>query len=203
MRILARFASVLFHPLIMPSLALLVVFQTGVYFPVLDYEQKRAIFLIVFLASFVIPLSFIPLFLLKGNRFNPEMPTTRERIKPFFLTSAVYLATWYFMRETGIPAFFSELMLSVALVVLLCSFVTIFWKISAHLSGAGGLTGLLFYISLQPIPDAMILLSAGFLMSGLLATSRIWLGAHRPAEAYAGFLLGFTVVSGSLFILAA
>jgi membrane-associated phospholipid phosphatase len=202
MKTLSRFLSVLFHPLIMPTLGLLVIFLSGLNFTFFSFEQKRAILLIVFLSTSIIPLSFIPFFLLKKPGFRIEMDSARDRLLPFFLTSFIYFIAWFFLWKIGIPELLLHYVFASALAVLFTSIITGFWKISAHMVGIGGIAGLILYLSFYFNAD--VFLSAIFILflAGIIGSARLTLKAHIPEQIYTGFLLGFVTVLLTLVILA-
>ena len=68
------------------------------------------------------------------------------------------------------------------------------WKISAHLSGIGGLTGGIFGYSYFLGINPLGLLVAMLVLSALTALSRIELKAHTPGQTLAGFTVGFLMV---------
>lgn len=202
MKSLSRLLSVLFHPLIMPTLGLLVIFLSGLNFTFFSFEQKRAILLIVSLSTFVIPLSFMPFFLLKKTEFKIEMDSARDRLLPFFLTSFIYFVAWFFLQKIGIPKFLLHYILASALAVLFTSIITGFWKISAHMAGIGGIAGLILYLSFYFNADVFLPAVFIFLLTGIIGSARLTLKAHSPGQIYAGFLLGFGTVLSTLVILA-
>ena len=67
------------------------------------------------------------------------------------------------------------------------------WKISSHMIGIGGITGLIFALSfrLQVLP--IIYMISVFLISGLVGYSRLKLNAHNPAQLYSGYLMSFFI----------
>jgi membrane-associated phospholipid phosphatase len=83
---------------------------------------------------------------------------------------------------------------AVSVCIGLVTLITLFWKISAHAVGTGGLLGFLFGIvySFAAVellyPTLVCVLAAGLLLS-----ARLYLNAHTPAEVGAGFLLGLTI----------
>ena len=77
--------------------------------------------------------------------------------------------------------------------------VNIFWKISAHMVGIGGLLGIMITISSRLQINLHYLLIALVLIAGLVAFSRLKLNEHNSAQIYCGFLLGL-VIQVVLFI---
>ena len=66
----------------------------------------------------------------------------------------------------------------------------IYYKISMHAIGMGGLLGLFLVIMQQ---NTMLMtgpLTVALLIAGLVCTSRMIVSDHRPKEIYAGLLVG-------------
>ena len=78
--------------------------------------------------------------------------------------------------------------------MLFLSFISYFWKISAHLVGWGGLVGLILILSLRFNTDLMLFLILAILSSGFIGFARLKLEAHNPLQVYSGFLLGFVIM---------
>jgi len=201
MKITARLISVIFHPLVMPVIGLLILYQSGLDFTFFTWEQKRAVFLIVLLSTLIIPLSFIPLFLLKKTCFEIEMHIRRDRILPFFITSLIYLFTWYFMKRIGIPALLVNYIFASGIAVLFSAVITVFWKISIHMIGIGGNTGLLVFISHYFYADVFILVLISFLLAGITGTARMVLNAHSISQLFTGYILGIMTIPVVLALL--
>jgi membrane-associated phospholipid phosphatase len=76
----------------------------------------------------------------------------------------------------------------------LLTLITSFWKISAHQTAMGGWVAVVAVLSTkftsEPLFYYLLLI---ILLSGLFGTARLYLNAHRPAEIYGGFLLGFGI----------
>jgi len=78
--------------------------------------------------------------------------------------------------------------------VILLTGITFFWKMSAHMTGIGGLLAVLGVLGIYfPSLNLAYLLVATLLVGGLVASARLYLDAHRPAEVYVGLLVGFAI----------
>lgn len=198
MRIIARLISGIFHPLVMPTMGLLVLFLSGLDFTFFTWEQKRAVFLIVLLSTFIIPLSFMPFFMLRKAGFQIEMHSKRDRILPFFLTTLTYFFAWYFLRRIGVPVLLANYIFASAVAVFFSALITLFWKISIHMIGIGGITGLLFFISHYFFADVSSLSMFGFLLAGIIGSCRLLLNAHSLSQIFAGYFLGFFTIPSVL-----
>jgi len=69
--------------------------------------------------------------------------------------------------------------------------ITIKWKISGHTAALGALLGTLITLNLKYSMNFLGMIIAILLISGAVASSRIYLEKHNPAQVYAGFGLGF------------
>ena len=67
----------------------------------------------------------------------------------------------------------------------------IYFKISMHAIGMGGLVGIAFVIMQQNTMLMTWPLSAALLIAGLVCTSRLLISDHTQKEIYAGLLVGF------------
>ncbi|MCF6222961.1 MAG: hypothetical protein L3J34_04455 [Flavobacteriaceae bacterium] len=63
-------------------------------------------------------------------------------------------------------------------------------KTSLHTLGLGGILGFVIVMSYDYHLNFNLIISLLFLISGLVAVSRLKLNAHRPKEVYIGFLIG-------------
>jgi len=196
----ARIVSVLFHPLIMPTLGFLLMFNSGTYLAYLPFEYKKMVILIVFLCTFIIPLSILPFFLYQKIIKDINMSTTRERFAPLVI-SFVFLALCYFLlRRIPIPPDYLNFCLGCAISVFIVLLVISKWKISLHMAGIGGLAGLITYLIIKMQIDLGFYLIITILAAGLTGTARLILDAHKPFEIYSGFLTGLILISSAMFI---
>lgn len=121
-----------------------------------------------------------------------KMERTQDRRIPFLLTAFLYFITYWFFESISFPEFYLKIFLAATAVVMILSalvFLNIKW--SAHLSAMGGIIGMLVVVDQTFNFNITILLIVLILLSGLLASARLVLGAHRIHELAFGFLLGF------------
>ena len=72
--------------------------------------------------------------------------------------------------------------------------ISYFWKISIHMAGMGGITGLLFMLCHQLDCNLFVPISLAIFFSGLVGSSRLIAGSHKPAQIYVGYLLGLATM---------
>jgi hypothetical protein len=68
--------------------------------------------------------------------------------------------------------------------------ITLFWNVSIYMIAMGALTGALFGVSLAISINMLPFILMVVLLSGMTGFSMLALNRHRPAEIYAGYLIG-------------
>ncbi len=190
---LATTISYLFHPLFIPSFGLWLIFHTHSYINfVIPSDLQKALYIVVFIATFVFPFLSALLLLSLGRIRSLEMESPEERRTLYLLTAIYYLLGYYVLvSKVSLPQQINILLLGANAVILLTLIVNLVWKISAHAIGIGGLTGALLGFSNQLHVNVLPELILVFLIAGFIGYSRLRLKAHIPSQVYAGYLLGF------------
>lgn len=116
----------------------------------------------------------------------------RERTLPYTYTSVCY-GFWccFLSRLLHMPLCIVLIAVGATLSLVLVTLINRRWKISAHLSGMGGLLGGIasYLLCIAHIP-AIGLVCAMLTLTLLLMYARIYLRAHTPEQVVAGLLLG-------------
>lgn len=193
-RYLALAASFLFHPLFMPLAGFVYLMFSGSYISLLPHEIKRILLLVIGANTLGLPLLMMPLFLQFGVIKSFSMESNRERIVPLAFILIPYIFTYYFLNRLPIPPVIGRFMLGVIVAIIATLIISIWWKISIHMIGIGGLAGFLTGFSIKYYSDVTAILILTILVAGMLAASRMYLRAHRPLQVYVGFVLGFTIL---------
>ena len=190
MKLFANITSILFHPLLMITYGMILALSFT-YLAIYPLSMKLVIAGGAFISTAVMPGFFILLFVKSGAAGDLELTDRKERFVPYFIFIVSIGACFYLMLKLMLPVWILVLLGATAISLLIGMAINIFWKISAHLMGIGGLIGAIMGICRlhQQNPYwAFILL---FIIAGLVGTSRIFLGRHTPMQVYAGFILGF------------
>jgi hypothetical protein len=192
-RAIALVISIVFQPLIVPTLVFgLILFGVPEASSV-PASFKLRIFYLIVLSTLVIPMLTIFGLRLSGTVKSLHMHTIKDRAIPFSVTTVYFLMTVYFMFKINEldPILWQSLGV-IALVVLVLTVVTFFWKMSAHMTGIGGLVAIVVVLGLK-FTNFQVLypLLLSLLLSGVVGSSRLYLDAHKPVEIYAGFIFGF------------
>jgi membrane-associated phospholipid phosphatase len=156
-------------------------------------RAQLIIYAIILVFTFLLPL-LNALYLLKtGYVSSLKMEMKEERRIPYLGTAIFYFAGLTFMLKWDVWALSKMLMLGATILATTVLLINIFWKISSHMVGIGGLCGIMIVISSRLQINILPLLIMLFLIAGLVAFSRLKLNAHTPAQVYVGFLIGVGV----------
>jgi membrane-associated phospholipid phosphatase len=209
---LARIVSVLFHPLLVLSYALLVLMAANPYaFGARNPGDRPAmlLFISVFTTSFALPAFGTALMKPLGLIKSLQMEDKLERTGPYILSGVFYLWLFKNLDATGqAPALFNAFALGATIALFFAFFINIFTKISAHAVGMGGFTAMMLLTGITwtgttlgiPAFGGTLLLSANALLAiaivlaGLVGAARLALGAHTPADLYRGYAAGMAAV---------
>ncbi len=186
--------SILFHPLIMPTLGLLLLLNSGTYLSLLDPAAKRAILFVMALGTLFFPLMMIPIFYYRKLVTSLQNATREERILPQLIILILYIITFVYFVRLPLSRVIHAYVLAVVLTLSVVLILNFLLKLSLHTAAIGGLTGLiiaLIFLYDTPLQTPLILT---FLAGGITASSRLALGRERGVEVYAGYLVGLVVV---------
>jgi hypothetical protein len=189
----ARITSIIFHPLLIPTIGFLLLFSSGLYFAVIPWNLKRFILLVVFISTCLIPLISIGL-LSVSPRFDIKMEKGTDRVLPLIFSSiSFYMGYLILGRIQSFPVFQVFLVASI-LVQIALVIISLQWKISAHAAAIGGLVGGFFALSIRLQENPVFILILLILISGIVCTSRLILQKHTNSQVYSGFLLGLLIM---------
>lgn len=207
LRALAKTFSIVFHPLLIVTYMLVLMLLMNPYqFGVNNIADQGKFVLLVFLSTFLMPAFAVFMMKSLGMVKSMELNDRYERIGPYILTGMFYL--WMFVNfkhNTLIPKPFVVAMLGSVIGLFAAFFFNNFTKVSTHAVGVGGLTGMAamnslffnfdtFTVNLGPLGlfevSNNFVLMAVIVLSGLVCTSRLLLGAHTEKQLYGGFAIG-------------
>lgn len=190
----ARVTSILFHPLLIPTFGFLLLFNSGFYFSILPWSVEKFILLVVFISTCVLPAFSIGLLSL-SPKFDVNMGKNTDRVLPLMISSVFYYLGYLILQRLPVFPIYNLFMIASILVQFGLLVISLKWKISAHSAAIGGLVGGFFGLSFRLQENPILILIALILVAGMVGTARLILGKHTSLQVYAGFLLGFLVMS--------
>ncbi|MGB3074047.1 MAG: hypothetical protein WBB36_01930 [Chitinophagales bacterium] len=191
MQLSAKFISYIFHPLILPTYAFLLIYCTNpLLFSSYDSGELVKIFLTVFINTFLFPVIAILLIWKLGFVASLEMESQQERLVPYITSGAMYIWTYVVFRKSGLPEILSIVVLGATITLFACFMITIFKKVSIHAASMSCLFILTFAMCLLSQTDYSFLLMAMALTAGIVGSSRLLTGAHDLNEISLGYFIG-------------
>ena len=189
----AKVISIVFHPVLVPTLGVLLMLNSGFYFSMLSWEAKRYILLVVFFTTSILPMLAVSIMAI-NPRFDINMSKSTDRVFPQLAASIFYYIGFVLLGKVNLFPVFKLFMLASVLVIVALLLISFKWKISNHMAAIGAVAGLFFALSfrkgLNPVYSLLIII----LVSGLIGTARLVLKKHSIGEIIAGYALGFIVL---------
>ena len=187
---LHKFISTILHPTVLPTVGAFLYF----IFVTQTFEKRLQLIVLglIFVLTYIVPI--LLLFFLKNFGFikDFQVSTIKERRVPVILMILIL----YFLGNTiiqipmirNLGILFYGTSLSLICIYVLFS---IKLKSSLHLVSMGNMLGFfLIMTNVNNLSISFIIILLIFL-SGILASSRLYLKAHTPIELLIGFFLGF------------
>jgi hypothetical protein len=198
---LAKFFSVVFHPLLIPTWTYLaLIWQGNLLLLRIPFNLVWTLGGLIFSTTFVLPTAIILLMLRFKMISSLSMPLRSERIGPMIVTAVFFYMTYYLLKQLQIAPIMYLYMLGATLLSVISAAITLWWKISLHSIGLGALVGAFAGLAILSPANYSFLLIVSLLIAGITASSRLILSAHRPAEIYVGFTTGSSLMF-ALFVL--
>ncbi|HUS01165.1 MAG TPA: hypothetical protein VMY77_05535 [Chitinophagaceae bacterium] len=190
----AKFFSYLFHPLFIPLyVGWYLVFIHHSYFAGFGEQARTWVMLRIVLNMVFFPA--ITVFLLKGVGFIESifLKKQKDRIIPY-MASGIFFFWMYlvFHNQPEIPKILTAFTFGVFLASSLALLANIYFKISMHAIGCGGMLGLMIVVLYDSATSPFTLpLIIAILITGIVCTSRLIVSDHSQNDIYLGLLVGF------------
>lgn len=194
----ARTLSTLFSPFYASEWILFVLFFFS-YLRLLPISYRLMILVMVYVFTVLIPRFGINVFRVLNRWTHWQLSHREHRHMPYLLTVLSYSVCLYIMTTLNVVMFIRGVVMAALVSQLICALINVWWKVSTHMVGMGGLVGSLIAFSLlfyyNPVWPTCLLV----LLSGVLGSSRIILRQHTLEQVVTGFGIGF--VCSMFFIL--
>lgn len=140
----------------------------------------------------ILPVTAIWIMMRRGEVKDLNLDDPHERTMPY-IYSVLGFSFWCYLLVSVLraPLFLAFIAIGATATIAFVAIINRYWKISAHLTGMGGLVGGIFTycLGLGAIPTwGTIVLWAAISLT--LMWARLHLNAHTPAQVSAGWLLG-------------
>jgi membrane-associated phospholipid phosphatase len=197
---LAKIVSVVFHPVILPTLGFILLFTSGFYNSMLTNDAKRFILLVIFFSTATIPMLSVSLLAL-NSKFDFLMPNNRDRIIPLLFTSVSYYIGFMLLGRIHFLPVFKLFMIASVLLIIALLLISFKWNISVHMAALGAVTATFFALSFRGGVNPMTAIVVVVIGSGLVGTSRLVLNKNNLLQVAAGYILGFFILYPVIYFL--
>lgn len=200
MRKIARNISRIFHPTFSPLLAFfLTLIATDISSNYSPY-QLLVIGAIITVLTIILPLSVVLFLKWVGLVTQIELNDKSERIAPLMISVIFIWGCSELLYRYNFPITLILFYRLASILIVIATFITLFWKISMHALGWGILSAIaLILFGFRETPYFFIF-PLVILISGVVSSARLFLNAHTQTQIYSGFTLGlFGMLIGLFF----
>lgn len=199
MKKVAQSVSYVFHPLLVPLYGIFFIFNSGSIFSFIPGMARLYCYLITFLSVLLLPLFCLFLFKKFGIIHNYALDSKQERVYPALAAIFCSFLGFYFIGKVPYTNIVQQMYLVLIIVLSAFSLVTLRWKMSMHMTAAGAACGFLLILGFKYWGDVRNIFMVVLLLSGILATCRLYLKKHNPIQVYVGFIFGLIFVVTILY----
>ena len=189
---IARLISVIFHPLLVGVyMAFYLIYINPFYYAYVPRINAFRNLLTVANNNLVFPLLVV--LLMRGLGFSKSiyLRTTKERIVPYMASIIFFFWTWNtFYHLQGIPQVMKDMTQGIFYASVIGMIANIYFKISMHSMGVGGLVGLMIVVLMDGEMYSGLPMAISVLIAGLVMSSRLINEDHQPGDIASGFVVG-------------
>jgi hypothetical protein len=189
---LARSVSFIFHPLLVGVyMAAYLIYVNPFYYAYSPRVNAFRNLITVANNNFVFPVLVV--LLMRGLGFIKSiyLKTTKERIVPYMASIIFFFWTWNtFYHLQGIPQVMRDMTQGIFYASVIGMMANIYFKISMHSMGVGGLVGLMTVVLMDGQMYSGIPMAISVLIAGVVMSSRLITEDHQPGDIAAGFIVG-------------
>lgn len=194
-KIIPKILSVVFHPFLIPLAALFVLFNSGTYLSLTPIKVQQLLYMLIFTATVVFPLSAIPLLRNLNIWKNESQRELFINIIPYIVIFITYIITIFLLLRLPISLHWNLYMVFfvASALTVIGAFMRFLKKISPYSLATGALIGLILYFSVVFKVNLFIYLVIALLIAGISSYARLALNKDNPKNIYLSFLTGLLV----------
>lgn len=189
--------SMIFTPFYLPLVGLVALFLFS-YMSLLPLAYKLPMLLTVYISTILMPSLLIHLYRRFQGWTSKELGRKERRVVPYLISILCYFGCFFLMEYRNTPRVISIILVAALVIQMVCALINVWWKISTHTAGIGGLAGGLVVYSIAFSFNPIWWLAFVILLAGMVGTARMILRQHTLAQVVTGFLVG---VVCALFII--
>lgn len=189
---ISKALSIALYPLLLPT------YGIGLYMAMMHgrLHALPTLYIWVSIVGTLVLTALIPIGLMlmlwkRGSISSLHIENAAERTTPYIYTLICFGFWCYFVIDViQLPSIWNGIAIGATVALAIATIINRRWKISAHLTGMGGLLGGICSIALfySTMPTMLVIIV--LLLSLALMYARLYLNAHTPMQVVCGYLLG-------------
>ena len=196
----SKVTSLIFTPFYLPLVALTILFLFS-YLSQLPLFYKIFVLSLVYLMTILLPTFLIHIYRRYQNWSLLQMSLRKRRIVPYLVSILCYFLCLNVMHIIHIPHFMGSIVIAALSIQIVCAIVNVWWKISTHTAGIGGMCGAISAFSFLFFFNPIWWLSLSILLGGVVGTARMILRQHTLMQVVGGFLIGAVTAFFSILLI--
>jgi len=200
----AKIISTVFHPVFVPTYFIVVLLVLGANITLVPWLAQLLLVSQVFISTCLVPVFILPVFKKRRIINSMEMNEKEERLFPILTMILSMLlciiAFEYFLYKANLPKYmlyildkYNSFLIGGLFSLSMAAFLNQYFKISLHMIAGGGWVAAVLYLHIQLMYRTDLIIWS-FIITGITASARLWLYAHKPKEIYIGFGVGFATM---------
>lgn len=188
------------HPSVTPTIAvILLLFGPTILFP-LSLPAKGILIGVVAIDTLLLPLGAIGILQGTGVITDRSLQDRKQRVIPIATVALCYGLCILFLSKIIFAFLVMRFIIAALCCVMVAGIITLFWKISLHMTSIGGVLGMLFSMCVTGLGNLQYALIVFLILAGILAGVRLQMGCHTPLQIATGLLLGFFLTTGIVLL---
>ena len=186
---IARVFSTIFRPSYYPTVGTFILLGFT-YLSLFPMVYKLWLLALVYLFTYCLPALGVFIYRRIHGWSAYELRVRHKRAVPYIINICSYLCLMHIFHVTHIPHFLMAIVGISLLIQIVCVMVNLWWKVSMHSAGAGGVIGAIIAYSAIFDFNPIWWLSLAIFVSGCVMTSRMILRQHTLAQVLGGTFIG-------------
>ncbi len=188
------------HPFLVPLYVVSLLFATGAVPLYVPAQARRWMFAMIVVNTLFVPAAAIILMRITGVIRDYSLASRRDRILPLLVVALCYGLCGWILVDVPMLFIVQNCIFAATGCTVFALLVTLFWKISLHMTAAGGAAGIISLLLYAGYTPLVWLLCGVIILAGLLGSARLCLDKHTTGQVAAGFFGGFFVAVAVLLI---
>ncbi len=197
---LARAVSIIASPFYLSLVGMILLFWFS-YLSLLPWRYKLFVVVVVYLFTILFPTLLIRLYSHNHGWQLFELVQKERRVVPYIISLVSYVACYFLLTALHVPHVICSILVIGILLLLVCAFINVWWKISTHAAAIGAVSGSIVVFSLLFGFYLLWWLCAALIVSGCVCSARLVLRLHTLPQVLVGYAVGFATAIVAVLVL--